>query len=396
MASTVRRPDPRPRRREMARRAGGILLVAALLAGLVVLVATPSGGAARATYAGWTHRLRDVAATLPEQVVAGEAAGATTETVLFVTTGDGGTPTSLVLAVTTDQTLAVAVPPDLFDVAPGLGELPLADAMRYGGPETLRLTVENVFDVRVDDVVLLPLDELPALVGGGVPIDLPGPLIVTGDDGSPVQAAAPGLAPRDPETIPLLLDRTDDPVADLARHAATWEAILPVLGRDPATIATVTGFATRGGAAVGTVLAVHQVEGTIAPVRQVGGASDRAFAVDADALPDFLDRRVPGAVIAPLPRVTMEVLNGNGRLRTTEVVAGRLIEAGYRLIRVDNADRFDHETTIVVAQGRENTEPAREVVRLLGIGELRLELRAPSGAVDISIIVGRDVPAGEG
>ena len=50
----------------------------------------------------------------------------------------------------------------------------------------------------------------------------------------------------------------------------------------------------------------------------------------------------------------------------------------------------------MIAQGREHQREAEEVVNLLGSGDLLLELRAPSGVVDLSIIVGLDIPAGEG
>jgi hypothetical protein len=73
-----------------------------------------------------------------------------------------------------------------------------------------------------------------------------------------------------------------------------------------------------------------------------------------------------------------------------------LIDQGYHVVRTDNAESFEFETTVVVAQGRENADPARRAVTVLGVGDLQLELRAPSGVVDLSIIVGQDIPPGEG
>ena len=60
------------------------------------------------------------------------------------------------------------------------------------------------------------------------------------------------------------------------------------------------------------------------------------------------------------------------------------------------ADAFDYEQTLVIAQGDQAEAAAREIVELLGRGLLFLEVRAPSGVVNVSIIVGQDIPSGEG
>jgi polyisoprenyl-teichoic acid--peptidoglycan teichoic acid transferase len=76
-------------------------------------------------------------------------------------------------------------------------------------------------------------------------------------------------------------------------------------------------------------------------------------------------------------------------------VAAALIRRGFRVIKTDNAENFDFEETLVISQGREHRAEADEAIDALGVGELLLELRAPSGVVDVSIIVGHDIPAGE-
>ena len=371
-----------------------VIVAAGLWSGLV-----PAGAAA---YREWTHRLRAMAAEMPGRVLAEQGSTAVEDAAVFALVADDGSTSSVALVAATEtaeEVAVVVVPVTLYDVAPGFGELALGEALEFGGPETLRLTVANAFDVRVDDVVVLEAAELPGLVADAVEVDLPAPLVVEGDDGTLVEVASAGLGAREASVVPMLLSPTGDPVADLSRQAATWEAVVVRLGRDPATVGAVAAKAERGGVGVSRILAAASRSGaaaTIAPVEQVGGRTGRGFVVDREALGGFLEARVPGLVIAPEPRPRTEVLNGNGRLQTTRTVAARLIESGYRIVRVDNADRFDHPSTIVIAQGREHADPARRVVTLLGVGELRLELRAPSGAVDISIIVGRDVPAGEG
>ena len=89
------------------------------------------------------------------------------------------------------------------------------------------------------------------------------------------------------------------------------------------------------------------------------------------------------------------MLNGNGRIGATRVVAEAVVRRGFRVVRTDNADRFDYATTLVVAQGEEAQEAAREVAGIVGAAAVYLEEAAPSLVVEVSIIVGLDIPAGE-
>ena len=83
--------------------------------------------------------------------------------------------------------------------------------------------------------------------------------------------------------------------------------------------------------------------------------------------------------------------DGNGLVGTTGPVARVLVDAGYRVVFTDNADRQDYETSRLVAQGAEHQEAAVAVQRLLGSGDVFLEQRQPSGVVDLTIIVGSDL-----
>ena len=91
----------------------------------------------------------------------------------------------------------------------------------------------------------------------------------------------------------------------------------------------------------------------------------------------------------------MEVLNGNGRIGATRVVAEALVRRGFRVVRTDNADRFDYTATLVIAQGEAARGAAQEVAGIVGAAVVYLEEAAPSLVIDVSIIVGLDIPAGE-
>ncbi len=114
------------------------------------------------------------------------------------------------------------------------------------------------------------------------------------------------------------------------------------------------------------------------------------FGFDGASTATVVERAFPYLSIAAEPRVVVEVLNGNGGVGVTQPVARRLVEAGYYVIRTDNADREDYGTTQIIAQGREYQQDALAAQELLGRGEVLLELRQPSGIFDLTIIVGND------
>jgi len=150
--------------------------------------------------------------------------------------------------------------------------------------------------------------------------------------------------------------------------------------------------------ALQTVLAAAQdpdLVMTAVPVRRIeaaGGDTER-YQLPSSAASAFVSDRFSYLVIRADPRPRVEVLNGNGRIGTTGPIAALLVDQGYRIVKTDNADRDDFAETQVIAQGLEHQQDAIDVQRLLGSGEVLLELRQPSGIVDLTIIVGRDIPA---
>jgi hypothetical protein len=89
------------------------------------------------------------------------------------------------------------------------------------------------------------------------------------------------------------------------------------------------------------------------------------------------------------------VLNGSGRIGATIPVADLLVRRGFRVVRTDNADHFDYEETRVIVHRATSEADAREAAQAIGADLVLLEARAPSSVVDISIIVGHDIPSGE-
>lgn len=374
--------------------------VAVLAAGAVV-VAGP--GRIVDAYEAWANHLQDEVAALPEAETQGERASAASDSLLLAVTDDAGDGAAFAVLTTDGEGTPVlaVIPADLYDLIPGYGEFALGDSLRFEGPDLAALVVENALGMRIDATAVLPVGDLAELFTEPVPVELASPLVETRDDGTIVRVAAEGNLGREGEVIAELFSNPGDgdPLALLERQAATWEGIVRHTGSDPQLTGRVASFAQDPALAQSLFAAAasDSLEVTLIPLSRVGGGADEGFEVAAQELPGFVARRFAHlALRAGETRPTVELLNGNGELLSTRWAAEALIGRGFRVIRTDNAERFDFATTIVIAQGEANTEDATEVVELLGLGELRLELAAPSGIVDVSIIVGQDVPTGEG
>lgn len=93
-------------------------------------------------------------------------------------------------------------------------------------------------------------------------------------------------------------------------------------------------------------------------------------------------------VVAPLPQLTIEVLNGSGVDRLGAAWAERLRGLGQDVVRVADADRADHARTFLVdRRGR------RRLAARLGreLGGIPTVLEAIEDAeVDLTLILGAD------
>jgi hypothetical protein len=183
----------------------------------------------------------------------------------------------------------------------------------------------------------------------------------------------------------LLVEAGDgDPFEFIQRQGAAWRAILEQVAADPRVADRL--LAEGGGTPAADLLlsaAAHRggVVATI-PVERAESVAGSGLAPVSSRSDAFVAERLGHLLIRAEGRPRIEILNGNGRIGTTRVVAEVLVQNGFRLI--------------VIAQGDHAAAAAREIVELLGRGSLFLEVRAPSGVVDVSIIVGDDIPSGEG
>lgn len=82
------------------------------------------------------------------------------------------------------------------------------------------------------------------------------------------------------------------------------------------------------------------------------------------------------------------VLNGSGIPGAASKAAMLLIEAGYKIFNVRNADSFNYENTKIEVYGIDESE-ALKVKAVLGFGEITVK-KAANDLIDISVIVGSD------
>ena len=409
MSRDAKSPDSRERRtsgrRDMKRLA--LVLGGAVAAVVVVLVLMGGGRAAGAlgdAWLDWTSSLQDAASDIPNLRIDEQRALDATDSLLLMVTDDSGKATSLALlaASPSDEATLALIPPGLFDILPGYGDFALADATVFEGPELAALSISNSLGVRIDHVAVIPQSAIPTIVPAPMTISLPSALEVDEPGGTRTILVRAGEVQVSAEDVALLLatEGIGGQLDWLQRQAAVWSGIFAAMADNAdipeAIAATVEGSGSRVTGLLADASAVDP-QVTIVPVTRVSvsGAED-AFSLDIDLAEAFVTRRMPHLQLSETVRPRVEILNGNGRVLTTRAVAEALIRNGFHVVRTDNADNFEYEGTLVVSHGRDNRVDAERALNLLTTGELLLELRAPSGVVDISIIVGHDIPAGEG
>ncbi|MGH8874177.1 MAG: LytR C-terminal domain-containing protein [Acidimicrobiia bacterium] len=391
---SVRELDRAARRTEAGRRRRRLLLAAGAA---LVMVGAAVGGS-------WL--LFSDRPQASDQVVRAGEEGAS---LLVVITGEDGRARSLTLVVAHPEAAGrvVLFPPGLIALLPGYDERPIADAPNFGAQppllgsaELAGLTIMNLLGVRVDAVTLLGVADLEGLLPARLTVDLPVALQVE-QDGGEVVAVTAGSAQHPPAMVGRLLasQGTGDQLAWLERQGAVWEALLNRVATDPGLVAGLTaadwGDPTDARAALtgagedpDLVLTALQVS----RVAVAGPDPAEYYTLASRAVSDFVAVQVPFLRLGEEQRTRVEILNGNGRIGTTQPVAELLIGRGFRVIRTDNADRSDYETTQVIAQGLKHQQAAIDIRRLLATGEVLAEQRQPSTVVDVTIILGEDAP----
>ena len=291
----------------------------------------------------------------------------------------------------------VLVPPSLLVILPGYGRFELADAIEFGGPELAALAVTNLSGARIDHAIRASVTSFSKAVDG-VSLELPNPVVVVeGDD--QVVAAAAGVAVRDAAHLRIILGvaGVDDQLTLLVRQQLVWQALLATQGVDEATLAEALIGAQGDRSGALTVLsAVAKDELTrvtsvpVTAVDALGGTTER-YKLGVGAAQEMIATQAPYLAIVDGERHRVEILNGTSIPGVAVPIAARLVKEGFRVVRTDNADHFGYLSTRVVGHTSDNQGAALDVGGILGVSEIHLEQRQPSGIVDVTIIVGEDM-----
>ncbi len=379
------------RRPEIPRAGSTAANVVAILVLVIVAVAVPY------VVSNWgeiSGGLQDQVAAIPRLQAEREQEVATgSESTLLLAIDGSGKVGSLALAASVDgepSTLTV-IPSSLFDLLPGYGDFALSETVIFEGPELARVAVSNALGVRIDRVAAISSGLIAATPQMQLVIELSDAVIRDVDSGS-VQLGQEGEALYEPAVVEQLLTLQFDgsPVAWLDRQAAVWRATLDKLAAVPTLPRDLLGEG-QAATALGRV-ALNEPEVSVVPVNPVAvaGAEDGFQLVQVDVAA-FVSDRLAHLALATGERPRVEVLNGNGEILATRSVVDALVLRGFHVVKTDNAENFEFAETVVIAQGRDNRDAAARAAAELGVATVQLEVVAPSGVVDVSIIVGQDI-----
>ena len=282
-----------------------------------------------------------------------------------------------------DQPSAVAsLPSEMTFTVPGQGEGTIDEAIALEG-SSFRVAVSNLLGVWVEHFAVLDRDGLASLVDrmGGIGVDLQDAFKT--EEG---ETLGPGEVRLTGEQVDEYLN-VHGRATDLR-----WQLVLQGLLAKRALLLPGDLEETDDATAVADILAdakgsaVQQV-----PVEDLGGdLQDPLIKADPEELAGFVSAAFGEDRGETVPVI---VVNGNGEPGVGESVAARIVPAGFRVVLSQNADRFDQETTAVIASGDEHVDAARRVQEALGVGEVQVT-RVPSGLADVTIVVGKDYGRG--
>jgi LytR cell envelope-related transcriptional attenuator len=286
----------------------------------------------------------------------------------------------------------VFVPPGTMLEVPGATLQRLDQAASEGGPEAVRLALENLIGVPFAAMSVVTPQDWPELLAEQsiLTVENPAALVRVLADGSSELVHPAGPIDLAPTEIPALLagqSPGEDTLDRLVRHQRVWESVLaakrPPVPGDGGSPAEGDDLAGLVGA-----LAAGEVDYRILPVGLIDPAAE-LYALDETEAASVLDAIAPerhGGAEAD----RVQLLNGVGTPGLAGAVASILVPEGLSVPLTDNAERFGYATTQIVYYRPEASATAAQVRELLGVGEV-VRSRSVLDAVDVTVVIGEDL-----
>jgi len=315
----------------------------------------------------------------------------------------------------------VSFPRDLWVQIPGVGQGRINSAYTYGeirkpgsgGPDLAKRTIEQNFGLHVDYYALVNFHGLEQIVDtvGGIVIDVERPIkdneYPTEDYGIERVYIPPGPQLMDGR-LALRYARSRHSDNDFGRMHRQQQVLFALRQRALQTNALLRAPSLVGLARqmISTDLDLGQLVRLAKLAQQVDADHIHSMVIDASLVREAnpaaghyellwdkerIRRALAGLIagMSPQQAARIEVLNGSGRPGLAADTAKLLLNLGYQVTRIDDADRDDYaESVLEVAPDRRSL--ADDLATTLRLA--RWSARAPHDAdgVDVRLIVGRD------
>lgn len=276
---------------------------------------------------------------------------------LLVVRAEGGPLPVVVGSTGFGKAGAVVLLPDAVVVVPGQGESTVAEAAQLP-PRQASTAIGNLLGVWIEDHAVVDASSLATFAGDGGDFEIGGESVEESEVADMLaEPGSGGVAALALLLGTMLSAQVDWQIVDLA-DAERPDAVVRALS-----------------AARGSNVAVLEAEQTASGVlrsspEQVAQALVAAFGGPAE------------------PATPVIVLNGNGIPGIGELVAERLLPAGFRVAVSQNASDFDHRETLIVVGSPDDVALGERVRDLLGVGSVSVSVG--SGIAPVTIVVGED------
>jgi hypothetical protein len=287
----------------------------------------------------------------------------------------------------------IMVPPGTMSELPSYGLETVGRSFQLGGAALLRTALENLLGVNLEHIDLIDDPSMTALVApvGALSVRVSAQVEQVEPSGRVTVLWPVGDTQLAPADVPRFLAERgqQNDLARLVRHHAFWSAWLARLHAAPALLPALAGLENVTPAI--RALAESPVQYSTLPVEALDGSGgDQVYRVRQTELDDLLKVALPaGVALGAEGRTRVQLLNGTGAVGQSQLVAQRLLPAGFRIVVTANAKSFSYHETQVVFYRPEQQTAATRVQQTLGVGKL-VRSRQPLDVVDVTVVVGSD------